>query len=156
MANSESEGFPSQNDYNSILILNDELFDERVSKLNNGEVIKLYEYVLEENQKENEAKEESEKEGNKENKEKEEKKDINDILEENQKENSIISHDRLEELIKQLESMTIIQHLKNDTLDTLGKDYLKDNYSSIDDTVELIIERNNPSLGQRIINFFRK
>ena len=122
MANSESEGFPSQNDYNSILILNDELFDERVSKLNNGEVIKLYEHALEENQKEN----------------------------------SIISHDRLEELIKQLERMTIIQHLKNDTLDTLDKDYLKDNYSSIDDTVELIIERNNPSLGQRIINFFKK
>lgn len=122
MANSESEGFPSQNDYNSILILNDELFDERVSGLNNGEVIKLYEHALEENQKEN----------------------------------SIISHDRLEELIKQLERMTIIQHLKNDTLDTLDKDYLKDNYSSIDDTVELIIERNNPSLGQRIINFFKK
>ena len=121
MANSESEGFPSSMDYNSILILNDELFDEKVSNLNNGEVIKLYEY----------------------------------ILEENQKENSIISHDRLEELIKQLEKMTIIQHLKNDTLDTLDKDYLKDNYSSIDDTVELIIERNNPSLGQRIMNYFK-
>ena len=122
MANSESEGFPSQNDYNSILILNDELFDERVSKLNNGEVIKLYEHALEEKEKED----------------------------------SIISHDRLEELIKKLESMTIIQHLKNDTLDSLDDDYLKDNFSSIDDTVELIIERNNPSLGQRIINFFKK
>ncbi len=122
MANSESEGFPSSVDYNSILVLNDELFDERVRELNNGEVIKLYEY----------------------------------IIKENDKENSIISHDRLDELIVKLENMTIIRHYLKGTLDTLEKDYLKDNYSSIDDTVEIIMERNNPSLGQRIINYFKK
>ncbi len=120
MANSEAEGFPSSMDYNSILILNDELFEEKVKELNNGEVIELYKYTLKEKEKEN----------------------------------SIIGYDRLNELIAKLENMTIIQHYMHDTLDTLGKDYLKDNYSSIDDTVELIIERQNPSLGQRIIDFF--
>lgn len=120
MANSEAEGFPSSMDYNSILILNDELFEERVKELNNGEVIELYKY----------------------------------ILKEKEKENSIIGYDRLDELIAKLENMTIIQHYTNGTLDTLGKDYLKDNYSSIDDTVELIMERQNPSLGQRIMDFF--
>ena len=121
MANSEAEGFPS-GDYNSFLVLNDELFDEKVKELNNGEVIKLYEY----------------------------------IIKENDKKNSIISHERLEELIVKLENMTIIQQYLEGTLDTLEKDYLSDNYSSIDDTVELIIERNNPSLGQRIINYFKE
>ena len=96
------------------------MFDEKVRKLNNGEVIKLYKYVIKERDKEN----------------------------------SIVSSDRLSELIEKLENMTIIQHLNNGTLDTLEDDYLKDNYSSIDDTIELIMERQNPSLGQRIIDFF--
>ena len=121
MANSEAEDFPP-GDYNSFLVLNDELFDEKVKELNNGEVIKLYDYTIKENDKRK----------------------------------SIISHERLEELIVKLENMTIIKQYLEGTLDTLGKDYLSDNYSSIDDTVELIIERNNPSLGQRIINYFKE
>ena len=121
MANSEAEGFPSSKNYQEYLVLNDELFEDKLRELKNKEVIQLYEY----------------------------------ILKETENDNCIVDKDRLDEIIELMNKKTIIQHYNNGTLDSLDKDYLDDNYSNLDDTIKIMVQRKHMSLGQRIMNFLK-
>ncbi len=78
------------------------------------------------------------------------------ILKETENDNCIIDEDRLDEIIGLMNSKTIIQHYNKGTLSSLDKDYLEDNYSSLDDTIKIMVQRKHMSLGQRLMNFLRK
>ena len=77
------------------------------------------------------------------------------LIKETKKDSSIVDKDRLEEIIELMNKKTIIQHYNNGTLKELDSDYLEDNYSNLDDTIQLMIKRKRIPLGQRILNFLK-
>ena len=78
------------------------------------------------------------------------------ILKETENENSIIDKERLDEIIELMNKKTIIQHYNKGTLSTLDNDYLEENYSNLEDTIKIMVQRKRMSLGQKLMNFLRK
>ena len=77
------------------------------------------------------------------------------ILKETENNDCIVLKDRLDEIIELMNKKTIIQHYNNGTLSSLDSNYLEDNYTNLDDTINIMIQRKHISIGQRIMNFLR-
>ena len=78
------------------------------------------------------------------------------ILKEAENDDSIVDKDRLDEIIELMNKKTIIQHYNKGTLSSLDSDYLEENYSNLEDTIKIMVQRKRMSLGQRLMNFLRK
>ena len=78
------------------------------------------------------------------------------ILKETENDDSIVDKDRLDEIIELMNKKTIIQHYNKGTLSSLDSDYLEENYSNLEHTIKIMVQRKRMNLGQRLMNFLRK